>query len=539
MAVFLVPPLTLQEAIGEAAASADVENFIYIDELHILTSSHEIIDDFSADRKLTIRPRPGLRRAVIASTDGWHPIFSITGAGYVTFQDLDIVRRCTNFCDLMFLGDCNNITIERCRIGSIWPSNVEAQDWSNLRVKDPIEVIVRNSIFFAYLPSTFNYGIRINFDTARGCSLLLYNNVVADYKDFGIHATSPQISDAFLLLRNNVVVNHPSIDPEPVPYRSQVFDMIVETSYNAAFVSLGDVETMAVGAQSISGEMGADFARRSRAQIDRAFVEHTWIIDPAWDPNPDFFRLVRGGPLHSEPADAGETVRNGDPHDRDVAVTDDIEKDVRPAGIPLHTDRGADQIREGDTFLDLGSLRLTPSVLPGCRVCVGKVVLNGIAPEGGWEIKIASTNPAATVPASVTIPAGATSQTFKITTIPVTTVKTGKVTATCRGLSRSRSLTVRPIGVASVKLSPTTVVGSKDVTGTVVLECEAAPGDIEVTLKSSSVAAVVPGSFTIPTGALSETFTIKTKPVSAVTSVTITATANGISKSATLKIKPG
>jgi hypothetical protein len=82
------------------------------------------------------------------------------------------------------------------------------------------------------------------------------------------------------------------------------------------------------------------------------------------------------------------------------------------------------------------------------------------------------------------------------------------------------------------------VVGSKDVTGTVVLECEAAPGDIKVTLKSSSVVAVVPGSFTIPTGTLSGTFPIKTEPVSAITSVTITAMVNDISKSAALKIKP-
>ena len=131
--------------------------------------------------------------------------------------------------------------------------------------------------------------------------------------------------------------------------------MIVEISHNAAFVSLGDVETMAVGAQSISGEAGADFARRSRAQVDGAFVQHTWIMPPEWDPNVDFFRLVRGGPLHSEPADAGANVYDGEPHPRDVAVSEDIEKDSRPAGIPLHTDRGADQILQDNMFLDLGS----------------------------------------------------------------------------------------------------------------------------------------------------------------------------------------
>jgi hypothetical protein len=137
--------------------------------------------------------------------------------------------------------------------------------------------------------------------------------------------------------------------------------MIVETSHNTAFVSLVDVETRAAGAQSISGEAGTDFLRLSRAQVDGAFVKHAWVLDPVWDPNIDFFRLVRGGPLHSELADAGTNVRNGDPHRRDIAVTDDIEKEMRPAGIPLHTDRGADQICKDDTFLDVGSdLGLTP-----------------------------------------------------------------------------------------------------------------------------------------------------------------------------------
>jgi hypothetical protein len=95
-------------------------------------------------------------------------------------------------------------------------------------------------------------------------------------------------------------------------------------------------------------------------QIDEAFVQHTWLIDPLENPNIDFYRLVPGGPLHDDPGDAGANVHDGDPHRRDLAVTDDIEKDVRPAGLPLHTDRGADQIRKGDTFLEL-----PPDLEPG------------------------------------------------------------------------------------------------------------------------------------------------------------------------------
>lgn len=359
MAVYRIPDEynTLHEAVDAAAVSDDRRNTIEIHESPIVTSSVvELPVAFNADRQLTIRPSPRLRRAIITNNDhssSGQSIFAAAGTGYVTFQDLDIVRNITNRHHLVELSGCHSITIERCRIGSIFQGS---PGWSNLHIARPTDVIVRNSIFFAYSPSTFDHGIWAELATAMGNSLLLYNNVVADYKEQGIHVTGAG-DDAFLLLRNNVVANHPSVNPEPFAYDSEVLvDVAVETSYNAAFASVERVEHVGGGCQSVSGEAGADFLRRAQAQIDGSFVQHTWVVDPAWDPNTnvDFFRLVRGGPLHSEPADAGTNVRMGAPHERDVAVTDDIEGDVRPAGIPLHTDRGPDQIREDDTFLDLG-----------------------------------------------------------------------------------------------------------------------------------------------------------------------------------------
>ncbi len=539
MVVYRVPAEydTLDEAIAAATVSEAENNAIWIGESPIVTESAVTLGAaFHAGRQLAIRPSPelGLRRVVIANNDrNGEPIFVADGTGYVTFQDLDIVRTITNRNDLVVLFGCDNMIIERCRIGSIFLGSL---GWSNLRITRPTNIVVRNSIFFAYCSGTFDYAIWAELATAMENSLLLYNNVAADYRLNGIYVTGG--GDAFLLLRNNVAVNHSDVDPEPCAYWSSVNNLAtVVASHNAALASVGQAEEIAVGCQSIAGVEG--FLRRARARVDAAFVQHTWVIYPERDPNVDFFRLVRGGPLHSEPADTGTNVSDHDPHDRDVAVADDIEQDPRPAGIPLHTDRGADQILQDDTFLDLKSFGLAPAVVAGCKGCIGKITLNGIAPEGGWKVKIASVNPAATVPASVKIPAGVASQTFQIATMPVKTVKVGKVIATCRGVTRSRSLTVRPIGVDSLNLSSTTVIGSKNVIGTVVLECEAAPVGIKVTLKSSSAAAVVPISFTIVKGALSRTFRIKTKPVSAVKSVSITATANGISKSVTLKIKPG
>lgn len=364
MAVFVVPDdfETIQEAVDAAAVSADVENFIDLARRRIVTRERIVLeDDFDEDRTLTIRPLQhptrGLDRAAIISVDiAAEPIIVGSLAGHVTLQDLDIVRNVTNRQHLVRLGVCHDFSIERCRIGSIWPGP-GAEHCHVLNIDRPKDVLVRNGIFFALWPGTFDCGIWVELGSGEACSLLLYNNLVADHKIYGIYASGPQ-GDAYLLARNNVVANHPAIHPEPTAYVSHVHElMAVYTSHNAAFATDdGVVEDVWIDCQTIAGTGG--FLRRLRAHIDAAFVQHTWIRDHGWHPNPDFFRLIRGGALHSELSDAGRNVENGDPDAWDVAVTDDIERDPRPAGIPLHTDRGPDQIAEDDSFVDLEPIDL-------------------------------------------------------------------------------------------------------------------------------------------------------------------------------------
>jgi hypothetical protein len=100
-------------------------------------------------------------------------------------------------------------------------------------------------------------------------------------------------------------------------------------------------------------------------------------------------------------------------------------------------------------------------------------------------------------------------------------------------------LTVRPIGVASVSISPNPVVGPSPATGTVTLECPAAPGNIVVTLTSDSpaVANVVP-SIRVPAGATSAPFHVSTADVSVVRYANIRATANGVWKAVRLQVNP-
>lgn len=188
----------------------------------------------------------------------------------------------------------------------------------------------------------------------------------------------------------------------------------------------------------------------------------------------------------------------------------------------------------------LSALALTPATFAGgCQTSSGKVTLTGPAPAGGAVVTITDTNPAASMPASVTVPAGATTAKFTITGVAVSAKQSGTVTASYGGVGKSATVTVRPIGVASLTLSPNPVVGPNSVAGTVTLECPAAPSSIAVALTSSNVAvASTPPSLGIPAGSTTGSFMITTADVSAVSSANIKAMANGISRTVTLTVNP-
>src|SRR5438309_692953 len=89
-------------------------------------------------------------------------------------------------------------------------------------------------------------------------------------------------------------------------------------------------------------------------------------------------------------------------------------------------------------------------------------------------------------------------------------------------------LGIVPTAAAAVKLStititPGSVVGGQNATGTATLTTAAGHGGATVTLSSSNTAvATVPANITIPQGSISGTFQVTTFPVAASTSVTIT-----------------
>jgi probable HAF family extracellular repeat protein len=191
------------------------------------------------------------------------------------------------------------------------------------------------------------------------------------------------------------------------------------------------------------------------------------------------------------------------------------------------------------TPVRVAALTLTRSTVVGSTGAAGKVTLNLPAPVP-LVVPLTTTNAKATVPPSVTVPAGATSQSFTITTAAVTSTVSGTVSATYGGVAKYATLKVRPIGVAAVTLSPNPVVGGTPATGTVLLEYPAAPGDIVVTLSSGNAEVANPtsSSITIATGKTSQAFTIGTDTVDVVTTATLYATANGLTRGKELTVNP-
>jgi len=192
---------------------------------------------------------------------------------------------------------------------------------------------------------------------------------------------------------------------------------------------------------------------------------------------------------------------------------------------------------------DIASITLSSaSVLGGTQVN-GRINLTLPASPSGFTVIVAIGNTAAgtVVPATVTVPAGATTGTFVINTNPVTTTINTIVTAAKEGYV---SPTPAPLEVRAVNygltLNPTSVTGSQSSTGTITLTgAEVAPaGGLVVALASSNPAvASVPASVTIPAGLTTASFTVNTTTVATDQSITITAASgSGSPKTAVLQV---
>jgi len=185
----------------------------------------------------------------------------------------------------------------------------------------------------------------------------------------------------------------------------------------------------------------------------------------------------------------------------------------------------------------ISSLTLTPSSGLGGTAFQGTVTLATAAPAGGATISLSSDNAAASVPPTVTVPQGATSAIFAVTTNTVTAITTADISAIYGSTGQTASITINPY-LISIGVSPSSVLGGNPSQGTVTLFTAAPAGGALITLSSDNPVATVSPSVTVPGGSSSASFVINTSSVSASTTANLTANYLGSSQGASLTVTP-
>ena len=169
------------------------------------------------------------------------------------------------------------------------------------------------------------------------------------------------------------------------------------------------------------------------------------------------------------------------------------------------------------------------------------MILGAPAPAGGAVVTLSSSNTArVTVPASVTVPAGATSATFTANTTTVTAFTFADISASYAGTTVSSRLFLSTAAntVSALTVNPTSVVGPSSVTATVTLGGAASCCPTVEFASSEPGLAQVPASLNFSSGQSSATFTVNTGSVTATRTVTISASLNGTTRNAILTVNP-
>ena len=188
------------------------------------------------------------------------------------------------------------------------------------------------------------------------------------------------------------------------------------------------------------------------------------------------------------------------------------------------------------------SLTFSPTSLVGGNTTKGTVTF-GVPVVADTTVAlsvVAGQSALSSIPASVLVPAGATSATFNVTTTGVAATTTVQVSAVANGGSRTASFSVTANIPSSVSFTPTSVVGGNSTTAKVTFAI-AVPADTTVQLTVTAGQAAVASmqaSVVVPAGSTSATWAIATNGVSVNTAVQITAAANGGSRAASFTVTP-
>lgn len=253
-------------------------------------------------------------------------------------------------------------------------------------------------------------------------------------------------------------------------------------------------------------------------------THYPWILDPANPANP--------ATTGDNARDNVEKVEVKKPAPGWYTVTVSHKGDLMPAGS-----QGYSLILTGFTKrIKLKNVTLNPTSLIGSFNAVGWVVIDRAAPPGGYNIPLKSSDASVIVPTSVTIPAGANSAKFTVSTKSVSVQTWAHVAAWKLPEVWSKVLEVLPGGLWDFAVGPPLVVGGTTVNGYVTLSAPAPAGGTVVATGDDTTKISTPASVTVLEGATQRMFQIGTSPVASSVTRTVYAKmgSNRISRSLTL-----
>jgi hypothetical protein len=273
------------------------------------------------------------------------------------------------------------------------------------------------------------------------------------------------------------------------------------------------------------GDFVAAIVQLNTAAPAGGTVVNLMSSNPSVVPAPASFTVPAGSAVGSVTFQTGQTTTN--------------------AVVPVTASLGSQSVSGSLTVMSPSLQRLDIGIPfdpqpSGVQTRTGTVVLNGRAPAGGAVVTLTSSDPAASIPASLTIAAGAQSNNFAITTNPVPTTRTVTITATWKGQSLQAQFTlVAPVPPSSLVIDPSSVTGGSQTNAVVSLQSPAPPGGQVVQLASGNpTVASLTASVTVLAGSSTTSVPIVSHPVAAATSVMISATSAGVTVTAPLTVNP-
>ena len=251
-------------------------------------------------------------------------------------------------------------------------------------------------------------------------------------------------------------------------------------------------------------------------------------------------QLSASGPLIGLPSSADVIAGTSA-----VEITATIQSPLQTSSVQITATIGPHQVSETFTVLPAGLLTQFANSGPGNPVGGTDITLNlaltSPAPSGGATILLVSSAAAIVpVPDTVTIPAGASSTSVVVHTLPVLADTQVELSASHGSVTKNANVTLRAPSPASLSVASSVMAGDTASAAVALNGLVVGGATYTVDLSSSDPAvASVPATVSVTGGTYQAGFSIATHPgfPETLQNVTITATAGGTSKTATLTVQ--